>query len=376
MQVKKYIAPTLKSATEQMKNEMGDEALILSTRVIRESGYPDQKMFELTAGIEDVVTYHETSSHTEAKKEEIYKSFEEELQKISSKVFKNSTEIEDQIGVRKLKENTNAEIEKPQSFKSIVEKTIKKLEEEEIEKQIIKKIILQLKKYGKIIRTNNLDNYIISSIASMIPTKEFNVSKGSSPKVVSLVGPTGVGKTTCIAKLAIISKILHNLDVGLISIDTYRIGALDQLKVFSDVSNIDMLVAYEPKDLNEIMKQFSSKDVVFIDTAGRSQKNEEFLMKAQEFLNFANVDETYLVMSATSSIKTLLDIADKFTISNYDSIIFSKIDEGVAFGNLLNLITKINVPSIFLTNGQVIPDDIISADADYMAKIIYTGKVQ
>jgi len=376
MQVKKYIAPTLKSATEQMKNEMGDEALILSTRVIREGDYPDQKMFELTAGIEDVVTYHETSSHTEAKKEEIYKSFEEELQKISSKVFKNSTEIEDQIGVRKLKEKTNAGIEKPQSFKSIVEKTIKKLEEEEIEKQIIKKIILQLKKYGKIIRTNNLDNYIISSIASMIPTKEFNVSKGLSPKVVSLVGPTGVGKTTCIAKLAIISKILHNLDVGLISIDTYRIGALDQLKVFSDVSNIDMLVAYEPKDLNEIMKQFSSKDVVFIDTAGRSQKNEEFLVKAQEFLNYANVDETYLVMSATSSTKTLLDIADKFTISNYDSIIFSKIDEAVTFGNLLNLITKINVPSIFLTNGQVIPDDIISADSDYMAKLIYTGKVQ
>ena len=375
MQVKKYIAPTLKSATEQMKNEMGDEALILSTRVIREGDYPGQKVFELTAGIEDVVTYQETSSHSEAKKEEIYKSFEEELQKISSKVFKNSTEIEDQIGVRKLKEKTNAEIEKPQSFKSIVEKTINKLEEEEIEKQIIKKIILQLKKYGKIIRTNNLDNYIISSIASMIPTKEFKVSKGLDPKVVSLVGPTGVGKTTCIAKLAIISKILHNLDVGLISIDTYRIGALDQLKVFSDVSNIDMLVAYEPKDLNEIMKQFSSKDVVFLDTAGRSQKNEEFLMKAQEFLNYANVDETYLVMSATSSTKTLLDIADKFTISNYDSIIFSKIDEGVTFGNLLNLITKINVPSIFLTNGQVIPDDIISADSDYMAKLIYTGMV-
>ncbi|MCH7962696.1 MAG: flagellar biosynthesis protein FlhF [Bacteroidetes bacterium] len=375
MQVKKYIAPTLKSATEQMKNEMGDEALILSTRVIRESGYPGQKMFELTAGIEDVVTYHETSNHTEAKKEEIYKSFEEELQKISNKVFKNSTEIEDQIGVRKLREKTDAEIETPQSFKSIVEKTIKKLEEEEIEKLIIKKIILQLKKYGKIIYTSNLDNHIISSIASMIPTKEFNVSKGLNPKVVSLVGPTGVGKTTCIAKLAIISKILHNLDVGLISIDTYRIGALDQLKVFSDVSNIDMLVAYEPKDLNEIMKQFSSKDVVFIDTAGRSQKNDEFLTKAKEFLTNANVDETYLVMSATSSTKTLLDIADKFTIFNYDSVIFSKIDEGVAFGNLLNLITKINVPSIFLTNGQVIPDDIISADAGYMAKLIYTGKV-
>lgn len=374
MQVKKYIAPTLKSAAEQMKNEMGDEAIILSTRVIKESEYPGQKMFELTAGSEDVITYREPPNQAEEKKEEIYKSFEEELQKISNKVFKNSTELEDQIGVRKFKEKTNIEIETPQTFKSIVEKTVKKLEEEEIEKRIIKRIILQLKKYGKIIHTNNLDNYIISSIASMIPAKEFNVSKGLVPKVVSLVGPTGVGKTTCIAKLAIISKILHNLDVGLISIDTYRIGALDQLKVFSDVSNIDMLVAYEPKDMSELMKEFSSKDVVFIDTAGRSQKNEEFLMKSKEFLDFADVDETYLVMSATSSTKTLLDIADKFTIFNYDSIIFSKIDEGVVFGNLLNLITEINVPSIFLTNGQVIPDDIISADAGYMAKLIYTGK--
>jgi flagellar biosynthesis protein FlhF len=136
-----------------------------------------------------------------------------------------------------------------------------------------------------------------------------------------------------------------------------------------------MLVAYEPEDLDEIMNQFKKKDVIFIDTAGRSQKNSELLKSAKDFLNHIKIDETYLVMSSTSTTKTLLEVADKFKMFDYDSLIFTKIDEGAVFGNLINVIAKINVPSVFLTNGQVIPDDIIASDADYMAKLIYTGKV-
>ena len=136
-----------------------------------------------------------------------------------------------------------------------------------------------------------------------------------------------------------------------------------------------MLVAYEPHELKGIMEQFKNKDVIFIDTAGRSQKNTDFLSKAREFLDYADVDETYLVMNSTSGTKTMIDIAEKFVLFDYNALIFTKIDEGVVFGNLLNLINKIKVPTTFLTNGQVIPDDIISADPDYMAKLIYTGKI-
>jgi flagellar biosynthesis protein FlhF len=375
MQVKKYLAPTLKRATEQMKNELGDEAIILSTRMLKQDEYPGSKMFELTAGVDEVLVADVPQKPVLNKSEEVYESFEEELNKISKKIFQNTDEIEKELEPHKPRTKQNDFTNTAYTNKDIIKETVKKLEYEEIEKPIIKKIIVQLQKYGKFLQLDNLDTHIHSTIASMIPTREFNIPKSNKPKVVSLIGPTGVGKTTCIAKLAIISKILHNLDVGLISIDTYRLGALDQLKVFSDVSNIDMLVAYEPSDLRGIMKEFEDKDVIFIDTAGRSQKNEESLIQSKKFLINADIDETYLVMNATSTTKTMLDIADRFRLFNYENLIFTKIDEGVVFGNLLNLITRINVPTMFLANGQVIPDDIISADADYMAKLIYGRKV-
>ena len=209
----------------------------------------------------------------------------------------------------------------------------------------------------------------------MISVKDFQVTKKGKPKVVALVGPTGVGKTTSIAKLAIISKILHNLDVGLVSIDTYRLGAIDQLKIFSEVSNIDLLVAYDAKDMPGILESFKNKDLIFIDTAGRSQKNFDDLKETHYFLYRGKVDETYLVLSATNGSRNLYDAAEAFQMFDYSSIIFTKLDEAVTYGNIFNVAVKYNLPLSFLANGQVIPDDIIAANSEYIANMVYTGKI-
>ena len=209
----------------------------------------------------------------------------------------------------------------------------------------------------------------------LIPTSAFELKKRGSPKVVSFVGPTGVGKTTCIAKLAVISKILQNLDVGLISIDTYRLGAIDQLRTFSEISDIELLVAYEPAEMPELVKKLKKKDIIFIDTAGRSQKSLSNLEKTKEYLDAAGSHESFLVLSATGSSKNLIDVAERFKLFNYNSIMFTKIDEAVSFGNILNTSVATNAPITFLTNGQIIPDDIISADADFIARMILSGKV-
>jgi flagellar biosynthesis protein FlhF len=208
----------------------------------------------------------------------------------------------------------------------------------------------------------------------MISTAEFEIEKKSGAQKVAFIGPTGVGKTTCIAKLATISKILHNLDVGIISIDTYRLGAIDQLRIFSEIVDIDLLIAYEPEEMPALLKKFKSKDIIFIDTAGRSQKNTEHLMKMKEFLDVVKPDSTHLVLSSTSATQTLYDAAEKFDLFNYNSIVFTKIDEAVVYGNMLNVSSNFNKPIIYLTNGQVIPDDIISAEQDFIANMIYSGK--
>jgi len=376
MQIKKFIAPTLKQASLQMKKELGSDAVILGTRVLYgNNAGGSNKMFELTAGIEEERVMEFSASKKISNPGRTEKKYSDEIQKLSNKIFINPVSKNQPVSKKTPKTapaNTTAKNEAniDRELKEIVDTLFNR----EVQKPIISSILTQLKKYKNFLHPTNIDSYVQSSIASIISTAKFEVHKKGRPKKVALVGPTGVGKTTCIAKLAVISKILHNLDVGLISIDTYRLGALDQLRIFSEISNIEMLVAYEPSDIPKLLNSFKKKDIIFIDTAGRSQKNTDQLAKTKEFLTAANVSDTYLVLSSTGTTKNLYDVADKFKLFNYNSVIFTKIDEAVTFGNILNIVTNFDIPVSFLSNGQVIPDDIISADPEFIANMVYTGK--
>ncbi len=379
MQIKKYSASSLKDATAKMKEELGSEAIILGTRVIEgdiTSGR--RKMFEITVGFDSAENAVKSLQPKKANSQKS-KSYANELAAISEKVYakQNSASEKNVLPKEKLPERKpiSKAVSKPEIDKELNEIT-DLLELRDVQKNIISLILNQLKQYGKYLHASNIDNYLLSSIESMIPTKTFELHKNKGTKVIAVVGPTGVGKTTCIAKLAVIAKILHNLNVGLISIDTYRLGAIDQLRIFSEVSNIDMLVAYEPEEIPGLMNSLKDKDIIFVDTAGRSQNRNDQLKKTRQYLDGIKIDETFLVMSSTSSTKNLYDTAEKFKIFNYDSFIFTKLDEGIAFGNILNIVSNFNVPVTFLSNGQIIPDDIMSADSEFIAKLILTGKTE
>jgi flagellar biosynthesis protein FlhF len=373
VKVKKFVAPTLKEASAMMKNELGSEAFILSTRVIdKRTDLGIQKHFEITSGIEEdveVVTaplQNKTSSNAP--------TYSDELMKLQHKIIGNNNYAqnngEEETIVIAPKSKKRETISSDQ-----LKKYIDKLIHQEVSKPIIKSIVNQIKKSKEFINPTNIEDYIITSLSSLIPTTSFEIKKHGKQKIVAIVGPTGVGKTTCIAKLAAISKILNDLKIGIISIDTYRLGAIDQLRIFSEVSYIDMLVAYEAKEMPSLIKKFSDKDLIFIDTAGRGQKNRKELEKTKAFLDAVKIDETYLALSATNSTKNLQDVTKKFELFNYSAMIVTKIDEGVVFGNILNVSVNSKKPIIYLTNGQVIPDDIIAADSDYIAKIVVTGEI-
>ena len=382
MQIKKFKASTLKEATQMMKDELGSDAVILGTRIIEgDTELSIKKMFEITAGIEEVFVHQE--SEVKSSDGNSQKNFYEELQKLEEKINASKSKrshAQFNSNHKAGKSPFTKDIsEDKKSINKSVQKELKEiidlLYNREVQKPIISTILDNLKKYKGLLNSENIDSYVISNIATMIPTYNLELTKNNKSKIIALVGPTGVGKTTCIAKLAVISKILHNLNVGLISIDTYRLGAIDQLKIFADISNIDMEVAYEVKDMPAIINKFKKKDIIFIDTAGRSQKNIEQLRETEEFLKAVNVDETYLVLSSTSTTKNLFDVAENFKLYKYNSVIFTKIDEAVSFGSILNLVSNFDVPISFISNGQVIPDDIISADSDFIANMIYTGKI-
>ncbi|MGE5352860.1 MAG: flagellar biosynthesis protein FlhF [Acidobacteriota bacterium] len=399
MQIKKYIALTLKEASQKMKDELGSDAIVLSTRIIDDDPrYGHKRVFELTAGVEDDYDKSKASAppakapkaQSPVKAPAKQRTFAEELQELSEKVYLPSDkerelqELKNRIvkarnSAPKTPAAKSAAALKKDNKKNTLEHELKEISDtliaREVQKTIVDAIIDQLGKYTEFLQPSNIDSYVISTISSMIPTSSFEVQKKQKTKVIALVGPTGVGKTTCIAKLAVISKILHNLNIGLISLDTFRLGAIDQLKIFSEISNIEMRVAYEAQEIPGLIAEFRKKDIVFIDTAGRSQNNTGLLKETSRFLASTKVDEVYLVLSTTSTTKNILDVAQKFRVLNYNGVVFTKLDEAVSFGNILNVTANFNVPVKYLTNGQIIPDDIIAADPQFIANMIYTGKI-
>ncbi|MFA7288198.1 MAG: flagellar biosynthesis protein FlhF [Melioribacteraceae bacterium] len=373
MQIKKFTAPTLKEATEMMKEELGGDAIILGTRVIEgDRKFNAKKMFEITAGADEIIKKISVKN-SESKKEE-RNIYEKEVDDINKKIFNSSNR-----SANSERESNETESKVEHYFKS--EKLDKKIKEysellleRDIQKPIVKEIVKHLDNYSGLVEEKNLESYLLSSLSSMVTTKEFKVKKGKTVKI-ALVGPTGVGKTTCIAKLAVISKIIHKLKVGLITIDTFRLGAIDQLRIFSEISDIEMAAAYEPEDMKKLLKKFSDKDIVFIDTVGRSQRNSDNLSKIKEYLDVANVDDVMLVVSAATAQRTLNDISTKFKLFNYKSVIFTKADEAASYGPILNLSYNFNTPVTFITNGQVIPDDILAVSSEYIANLIFSGKL-
>ncbi|MGE5422430.1 MAG: flagellar biosynthesis protein FlhF, partial [Ignavibacteriales bacterium] len=194
--------------------------------------------------------------------------------------------------------------------------------------------------------------------------------KGRRARIVALIGPTGVGKTTTIAKLAANFSLLDKRKVGLITLDTYRIAAVEQLKTYAEIIGVPLEVVFNPEDLKTAIKSFAKCDIVFIDTAGRSPRNETQMEELSRFLETSEPDEVILVLSATTRTEELIDAYRKFNVVKIDKIVFTKLDETTSYGQILSTIYKTRSHISYITNGQNVPDDIELPDEMLLAKLI------
>jgi len=184
-------------------------------------------------------------------------------------------------------------------------------------------------------------------------------SATGNPKMFAFIGPTGVGKTTTIAKLTANLKLNKGLNVGLITADTYRIAAIEQLKTYGDILSLDVAVAYKADDLlSHIEEKRNSCDVILIDTAGRSHKNAENLTELRDLLEIDESIEKFLVLSLTTKFEDMVDIITVFSEICDFKIIFTKLDETGKMGNIVNICHRTGKKLSYITFGQNVPDDI------------------
>jgi len=193
-------------------------------------------------------------------------------------------------------------------------------------------------------------------------------------QVISLIGPTGVGKTTTIAKLAANYKLREGKTVGLITIDTYRIAAVDQLRTYADIIEVPLRAVLTAGELHQAVESMRDLDVVLIDTAGRSQNNRLRLSQLKSFIASAEPDEVHLVVSATANRACTATVLERFVPLGANRIIVTKLDEAGSFGVFLNVSEAGGGPISYVTTGQDVPEDIARADADTLAECILDGR--
>ncbi len=215
-----------------------------------------------------------------------------------------------------------------------------------------------------------LNAFFSKTIAELVQTTGSILPQPGEQKRLALIGPTGVGKTTTIAKLAAAFLLAGGKRVAMITIDTYRIAAVEQLKVYGEIMNLPVEVVMSADQLRDVLARHGNKDLILIDTAGRSPKDDVSLNELQNFLDVDPEIEPHLVLSATTRERDLYETYSRFSALSPKSLLMTKLDECESLGVLLNIHLRNNCPLSYLANGQKVPEDLVQADAEGVSALI------
>ncbi|SHH99741.1 GTPase [Clostridium grantii] len=324
MIVKKYVVSNMQEAMIRIRMDLGDKAVIISDHYIKNKGplgFMKKKKREVIAAVDE---------------EEISKS-KESKNKYEKK--ESGNEIEDLLELSDLS-------------KEIQKEFIEYCNEHKLEKANINKFVL--------------NEFLWEEVKNNVVINE-NIDN----KIISFIGPTGVGKTTTIAKIAAKESLVNNKKVALITLDTYRIGAVEQLKTYADILNIPLEVVVKKEDMKKAIQKFNKYDLILIDSTGRSFKNDDQINEIKEYMDEIKEKSVYLVLSLTTKFKDIKGIADSYEQIGYDKYILTKLDESSGYGNIINIAKYIDKPISYLCTGQNVPDDIETASIDKLFYYIW-----
>ncbi len=404
MIIKKFLGKTEQEAVENAKKELGANVVVMNVKKVKKKGlfsFLKPQMTEVTVALE------EESNHTDSVSAEVKAAVSAINNVVVSNMNQkqNTPDIipEDAVEKTEKKEN-NALEEKLDSLQSLLEQQLQKPENEKEEEK--KEEVSETDKFMKLLHTTMLDNEVKEEYAKQIIDEIEKNNKPNTPfdyalantyqkmilkfgkpakitpsqkgvKVIFFIGPTGVGKTTTIAKIASRFCVDEKKKVALLTADTYRIAAAEQLRTYANILEVPFRVIYSVEEVERALSDFKDYDYILMDTAGHSHQNEAQKDNMGEFIH--SVDnlaekEVYLVVSATTKYRDLVSIADSYKeIADY-KLIFTKLDETTTLGNLLNLKLYTGAPLSYITCGQNVPDDFEDFNPQKTVKRLLGGK--
>lgn len=370
MNVRKYTATTMDAALGKIKSELGRDAVILHTRCYRTGGFlglGGRDLVEVTAS-NDVNVPARVRAAAPRPVERAYKpaAASDDLAAIKGEIAGVRALIEDLT--RHTRPSRTAHW--PEPLKAWYAHLTKSGVGEANALDVLEPVLARLA------GNRNPDSATVARLVAVRLAESVRTAppiipgRPGAPAVVAFVGPTGVGKTTTIAKLAAHFTLRHKESVGLITLDTYRIAAVEQLRTYARIIDVPLEVVLSGDELPKAVERLKACSLILVDTAGRSQRDRMKMNDLKAFFEKRRPDSVHLVLSATSEREGLADAAEKFAMYDPDRILLTKLDELPAYGKLLDLAMLAPQPVSYLTTGQDVPDDIETARPERIAALV------
>jgi flagellar biosynthesis protein FlhF len=415
MKTKKIIADTMPLALKMVRQQLGDNAIIVNTRAIKTGGifglFAKQK-FEVTAySVEKDGARPEPKFSLELKERpenkpqerKLYTSKPKEMgdnnsvfhkrpqmlynyysqsspetdksASTTSQSIKNEPSLLDEMQqMRKMMTTFMMSDQQGTTLPSGLTKWVNRLKKQGVEEELVEHIVSEmLKKYESLIELDDdvVEKEFISIVVEIID-KQIPKSNmvHERTRMINVIGPTGVGKTTSIAKLATEQVLKQKRRVAMITTDVYRIAAVEQLKTYAGILNVPLEVVRTKDELEKALTKLEHYDLIYMDTTGRNYKEAKYRESINEFLNHPLESDNYLVLSLTTKFEDMEVLLNEFLDSPIKKLILTKFDETSSYGSILNIAYKYPYQLAYITNGQSVPEDITAIDATLLARYL------
>lgn len=380
MKIKKFTAKNMQEAMKLIKQEFGDDAIILNSKNVKDKEHPENKnLIEITAAIDK----KESSGRDVSPPK-----FSSSLKAVSSELKASTSKI-DSFQLNLIQKDLDFVCERvellvnhikyknlphiPKILQQRVKTLINNGVYQTLANSLIEEVFLNLKG-EELLQADLVDDKLINKIKTYIQISGPVKLNKNQPAVVAVIGSTGVGKTSTVAKLAILYKYRYSRSVALLSVDNYSITAMDQLKSLAEIAKIDFIGVYSNNELVEKMKKLKNYEIIFIDTPGINYRDMKKMINLKDVLRISKADEVHLAISISTKTQDICNTIKNFNTVNFSNIIYTKLDETEQFGDILNISKDFDKPISYLTFGQTVPDDLSLADRKEIAMTILRGK--